>query len=130
VLACDGKKSYTIIFHLIGIWDCLSNQEVVDFIRLKIAETGSLLQTCNLIMEKCLAPGVEFMGIGCDNMTIIIIALLNGKTKEEWVQSIKDDVEKRGLAQIVPDGDTEKEDSEAPEFEDAHGGYTTRRIED
>lgn len=42
-------------------------------------------------MEICLSPSSS-AGIGCDNMTVIIIALLNGRSKEEWYAWIKDRV--------------------------------------
>ena len=44
-------------------------------------------------MEHCLAPDTHgAQGIGCDNMTILIVAILNGKTEEEWYAMIKDRV--------------------------------------
>ncbi|ORX90082.1 PP2C-domain-containing protein [Basidiobolus meristosporus CBS 931.73] len=72
VIACDG------------IWDCMTSQEVIDYIRLEIAGKNSLEQICENIMNKCLAPNCELGGIGCDNMTIMIIGILNGKSEEEW----------------------------------------------
>lgn len=39
-------------------------------------------------MDNCLASNSETGGVGCDNMTMIIIALLQGKTKEEWYKMI------------------------------------------
>jgi hypothetical protein len=35
-------------------------------------------------MERCLAKESDMGGVGCDNMTITIVAILNGRTKEEW----------------------------------------------
>jgi hypothetical protein len=47
-------------------------------------------------MEHCLAPDTHgAQGIGCDNMTMLIVAILNGKTEEEWYSMIKDRVEKK-----------------------------------
>lgn len=44
-------------------------------------------------MEHCLAPDSHgAQGIGCDNMTIMIVAILNGKTQEEWYAMIRDRV--------------------------------------
>lgn len=44
-------------------------------------------------MEHCLAPDTHgAQGIGCDNMTILIVAILNGKTEEEWYAMIRDRV--------------------------------------
>jgi len=39
-------------------------------------------------MDNCLASNSETGGVGCDNMTMIVIGLLRGKTKEEWYEEI------------------------------------------
>lgn len=39
-------------------------------------------------MDNCLASNSETGGVGCDNMTMSIIAILNGKTKEQWYEEI------------------------------------------
>lgn len=84
VLACDG------------IWDCLNSQHVVDFVRREVAQGKPMGQICENIMEYCLAPDTHgAQGIGCDNMTIMIVAILNGKTEEEWYAMVKDRVEKK-----------------------------------
>ena len=68
-----------------GIWDCLSSQQVVDIVRRQIAEGKELSEICEMICDHCLAPDtLSGAGIGCDNMTILIVAILNGRTKEEW----------------------------------------------
>ncbi len=79
-----------------GIWDCLSSQHVVDFVRREVAQGKPLGQICETIMEHCLAPDTHgAQGIGCDNMTILIVAILDGKTEEEWYTMIKDRVENK-----------------------------------
>jgi len=84
IIACDG------------IWDCQSSQAVVEFVRRGIAAKQELHQICENMMDNCLASNSETGGVGCDNMTMIVIGLLNGKTKEEWYEMI---------AKRVADGD-------------------------
>lgn len=43
-------------------------------------------------MDNCLASNSETGGVGCDNMTMAIVALLKGKTKQEWYQQIAERV--------------------------------------
>lgn len=77
IIACDG------------IWDVLKSQECVDFVRRSLANGKELQEICEDMMDKCLAPDSDWGGVGCDNMTVMIIALLNGKTKKEWYEWVK-----------------------------------------
>lgn len=79
-----------------GIWDCLSSQQVIDFVRRAIANGDALTKICEDMMLKCLAPDSELGGIGCDNMTVVIVALLGGRTLEEWSAWVKERVDKKG----------------------------------
>ncbi|KAJ5494708.1 hypothetical protein N7463_010795 [Penicillium fimorum] len=80
VIACDG------------IWDCQSSQAVVEFVRRGIAAKQPLAQICENMMDNCLASNSETGGVGCDNMTMTVIGLLQGKTKEEWYNQIAERV--------------------------------------
>ncbi|KAJ5768860.1 Protein phosphatase 2C [Penicillium odoratum] len=80
VIACDG------------IWDCQSSQAVVEFVRRGIAAKQDLYRICENMMDNCLASNSETGGVGCDNMTMIVIGLLHGKTKEEWYNRIAERV--------------------------------------
>jgi len=47
-----------------------------------------------MMFDHCLAPDTTSgAGIGCDNMTILIVAITHGRTKEEWYQWLKVRVE-------------------------------------
>lgn len=76
VLACDG------------IWDCQSSQAVVEFVRRGIAAKQELSKICENMMDNCLASNSETAGVGCDNMTIVIVGLLHGMSKDEWYEEI------------------------------------------
>ncbi|KAH6649706.1 phosphatase 2C-domain-containing protein [Chaetomium tenue] len=76
VVACDG------------IWDCQSSQAVIEFVRRGVAAKQDLDKICENMMDNCLASNSETGGVGCDNMTMIIIGFLRGRTKEEWYEEI------------------------------------------
>ncbi|KAF1988083.1 protein phosphatase 2C protein 1 [Aulographum hederae CBS 113979] len=80
VVACDG------------IWDCQSSQAVVEFVRRGIAAKQELSAICENLMDNCLASNSDTGGVGCDNMTVVIVGLLQGKSKEEWYSQIAERV--------------------------------------
>ncbi|KAI1270741.1 putative serine/threonine phosphatase 2C ptc2 [Xylariaceae sp. FL1019] len=82
VIACDG------------IWDCQSSQAVTEFVRRGIAAKQELDKICENMMDNCLASNSETGGVGCDNMTMVIIGILRGKTKEEWYEEVASRVAK------------------------------------
>uniref|UniRef100_A0A6P4FMY0 protein-serine/threonine phosphatase n=1 Tax=Drosophila rhopaloa TaxID=1041015 RepID=A0A6P4FMY0_DRORH len=62
VLACDG------------IWNYMSSEEVVDFVRLRLKdENKKLSNICEELFDNCLAPNTMGDGTGCDNMTAVIV---------------------------------------------------------
>lgn len=79
ILACDG------------IWDCLTSQQCVECVRRGIYERKPFTQICEEIMELCCAPTSDGLGIGCDNMSILIVALLDyskNETLDQWYDRI------------------------------------------
>ncbi|TYJ33767.1 hypothetical protein E1A91_A05G125400v1 [Gossypium mustelinum] len=59
VLACDG------------IWDCMSSQQLVDYVREQLNSETKLSAICERVFDRCLAPTAG--GEGCDNMTMILV---------------------------------------------------------
>jgi protein phosphatase PTC2/3 len=70
----------------------MSSQAVIEFVRRGIAAKQELASVCENLMDNCLARSSDTGGVGCDNMTVIIIALLKGKTKEEWYDIVAERV--------------------------------------
>ncbi|KAJ2359192.1 Protein phosphatase 2C 2 [Coemansia sp. RSA 2618] len=85
VIACDG------------IWDCMTNDQVVQFVHAKIVQGLKLDRVCEEMMDRCLASESELGGVGCDNMTVVIVALLNGKSEDAWYEHVKAVAEESGL---------------------------------
>ncbi|EPE04964.1 protein phosphatase 2c ptc2 [Ophiostoma piceae UAMH 11346] len=111
VIACDG------------IWDCQSSQAVVEFVRRGIAAKQDLEKICENMMDNCLASNSETGGVGCDNMTMSIIAFLRGRTKEEWY----DEIAKRVANGDGPCAPPEYAEFRGPgvhhNFDDSDSGY-------
>ncbi|KAI5630963.1 protein phosphatase 2C domain-containing protein [Phthorimaea operculella] len=63
VIACDG------------IWEVLSNEEVISFCRARLQSGWEPAAVCEALMQRCLAPNCATGGLGCDNMTVLIICL-------------------------------------------------------
>ncbi|CEP12123.1 hypothetical protein [Parasitella parasitica] len=105
VLACDG------------IWDCMTNQQVVNYVIEHLAEKTKLQDICEQMMDHCLAPEGSGGGVGCDNMSVMIIAILNGKTEEQWYDwmAARATPKKDALGNDVPPtNDTTKDQATKP----------------
>ena len=63
VLACDG------------IWDVMSNQEVVDFVRQRLLAGDAPSKVCEQLCDACLAPNTRYPEQGCDNMSAMVVLL-------------------------------------------------------
>jgi len=66
-----------------GIWDVMTNQDVVEFIRAKFAKNIEPEEVCEQLMDYCLADRVENVGIGSDNMTVVIITFKSNGSFDE-----------------------------------------------
>lgn len=65
---------------------------MVEFVRRGIVAKQELSAISENMMDNCLASNSETGGVGCDNMTMTVVGLLKGRTKEEWYQHIADRV--------------------------------------
>ncbi|CAG9762473.1 unnamed protein product [Ceutorhynchus assimilis] len=77
VLACDG------------IWDVMSDEDVLAFVIEKIANGLEPEDICEGLMMRCLSPDCHMAGLGCDNMTVVIVVFLHGKPYQEVIEKCK-----------------------------------------
>ncbi|KAI4461428.1 protein phosphatase 2c [Holotrichia oblita] len=69
ILACDG------------IWNSMSRQKVVDFVRTRIeAGQEKMSVICEELFDNCLSPNTFDDGLGCDNMTAVIVQFKHKKS--------------------------------------------------
>ena len=45
-----------------------------------------------MIFDHCLAPDTDAGSVGCDNMTLLVVGITHGRTKEGWYKWIKERV--------------------------------------
>jgi len=78
VLACDG------------VWDVLTNQQAVDFISEKLKQGMKAADVACALLDECLATDPKMArGVGCDNMTAIVVELSNTAQEEGTSSSIE-----------------------------------------
>jgi serine/threonine protein phosphatase PrpC len=66
VCACDG------------VWDVMTNQEVVDFVRSRLASSRGkqISDIVEELLDKCMSPDPkETQGLGFDNMTFVVVEM-------------------------------------------------------
>ena len=63
-----------IIIGCDGIWDCLTNQQACDFVKNRLNNKGKLSKIIEEMMDSICAKDLyNATGLGCDNMTCMII---------------------------------------------------------
>lgn len=65
-------------------------KEVVEFVRIRVSTGMEPEDICEDLMTRCLAPNGQMGGLGCDNMTVVIVCFLGDRTwKELQIQCSK-----------------------------------------
>uniref|UniRef100_A0A7E4ZZC8 protein-serine/threonine phosphatase n=1 Tax=Panagrellus redivivus TaxID=6233 RepID=A0A7E4ZZC8_PANRE len=77
VVACDG------------IWDVMTNEEVVKFCRQRLQKGMEPELICEELLDTCLSPDCELNSLGCDNMTVILILCLQGDDAETYLARVQ-----------------------------------------
>ena len=89
-----GEDTEFIVLACDGIWDCMTNEEVLEYVRVRLAKGMAPHIICEDIMDYCLAGEVKPGGVGCDNMSVVITCLLKGKTFQEFCAKINKSMSK------------------------------------
>jgi protein phosphatase 1G len=77
VIACDG------------IWDVKSSQEVCTFVRARLRKGLELTHIIRQLFGSCLSPNPKTTGgLGCDNMTCVIVLLKDPPPKVGWLSNL------------------------------------------
>lgn len=71
-----------------GIWDVLSNDDVVRLCLRKMSNGTAPEQICEELMTECLSP--DLLMTGTDNMTVVLICFLHNKPYDELCKRAKE----------------------------------------
>jgi len=63
-----------------GIWETRTNQQIIDFVREKLEKEAKVSGAVELLLDDIIAPDT-INGLGCDNMTCIVVSLTDKKLK-------------------------------------------------
>ncbi|KAH8302649.1 hypothetical protein KR044_009254, partial [Drosophila immigrans] len=89
VMGCDISDDWEfVVLACDGIWDVMSSPQVADFVRERITAGLQPDLICEQLMDSCLAPNAYNYGLGGDNMTVILVCFLHGKSYDDLIQRL------------------------------------------
>lgn len=68
------KEDQFLVMGCDGVWEIMSEDEICQITESGLAKGGNISETAELILDRGLAPDTS-QGIGCDNMSSIVIVL-------------------------------------------------------
>lgn len=102
-----------------GIWDVLSNDDVVKLCLKKMEKGIPPEQICEEIMTECLSP--DLLMTGTDNMTIVLICFLHNKTYEDFCKRAAE-----YCLRLFPDDEKfQEEKSQENQFQKCENGLSS-----
>lgn len=84
ITSTDLKDVDYIFLGCDGVYDCLSNQEVCDFINTRLKKNPNIKLTKILeeMLDQIIAPDIYTeTGVGCDNMSSVIVMIKKNNKK-------------------------------------------------
>ncbi|EGI61813.1 Putative protein phosphatase [Acromyrmex echinatior] len=81
-ITIDPEKDEFMILACDGIWNFMTSQNVVQFVRTRLSQNyENISKICEELFDHCLAPDTLGDGTGCDNMTAVIIKFTSPATE-------------------------------------------------
>ena len=73
--------------HVLMLTFCINSYGCRRF--LMTLKLKNLKKICEQLMNRCLAPDCQMGGLGCDNMTVVLVCFLNGESYEKLADRCK-----------------------------------------
>ncbi|XP_033224539.1 probable protein phosphatase CG10417 [Belonocnema kinseyi] len=105
----DPKKDEFMVIACDGIWNFMSSQDVIQFVRTRLKQDcQNISKICEELFDHCLAPNTLGDGTGCDNMTAVIVQFKSSLSNDVSNSTADQPVtKKRPISPSKPDASSE-----------------------